>query len=287
MLYKVEGIVIRSMDYGEGNKIITIFTREIGKTAVLARGAKKLKSRHSAASQLFTYAEYTFYASSRGQMGTLQQEEIISTHHRLRENLSMAAYASYLAEMTDRMLPDGEASEAIFTQLLAAFAAIEQDKDAQVIAHLFEMKMLAWTGYMPELDVCAACGREMQISNDAPASGRGHLPRDGKTSVDAQISGSVEMDGGQEEKTVLSIRLGGILCAGCRKRDAAAIPVIGRTVKMLRLFRTLDLRRIGEISVKQETKEELKRCLRAFIDHHVGVQWKSRHFLDQMEKYQL
>ncbi len=61
MQYRVQGIVIRSMDYGEGNKIITLFTRELGKMSVVARGAKKVKSRYGSSAQLFTYGDYLFF----------------------------------------------------------------------------------------------------------------------------------------------------------------------------------------------------------------------------------
>lgn len=106
MQYRVQGIVIRGMDYGEGNKILTLFTREIGKVSVVARGAKKVKSRFGSAAQLFTYGDYLFFKS--GQLGTLNHAEIIEGFHPLREDLDQAAHASYLAELTDRMLGDQE-----------------------------------------------------------------------------------------------------------------------------------------------------------------------------------
>ncbi len=58
MFEKCEGIVIRTIDYGETNKIVTIFTREWGKVAAMARGAKKPSSRLSSVTQIFTYGVY-------------------------------------------------------------------------------------------------------------------------------------------------------------------------------------------------------------------------------------
>ncbi|MDQ0876910.1 DNA repair protein RecO [Paenibacillus sp. V4I3] len=63
MLRSVQGIVLRSMDYGEGNKIISLFTPELGKVGVMARGAKKVKSRHAAVTQLFTYGDFVFFTT--------------------------------------------------------------------------------------------------------------------------------------------------------------------------------------------------------------------------------
>lgn len=246
MLYNVEGIVLRAMDYGEAGKIVTLFTRELGKVGVMARGAKKLKSRHGAATQLFTYGRFQFFKG--GSLGNLSSAEIEKAHHRLREDLHLAAYAAYVVELVDRCTGEGERHEALFEQLLAALSALEEGKDPAVLAHILEMKALALSGYMPQLDVCVACGN------------------------------------GEGEPAV-SARLGGLLCARCRHQDREAIPVTAAALKVLRLFRQVDVRRLGRIELQDRTKEELKRCLRAFMDQHMDVRWKSRNFLDQLEKY--
>lgn len=254
MLYTVEGIVIRSIDYGEGNKIITLYTRELGKTALMVRGAKKPGSRHSAIAQLFTRGHYVYF-QSRGQMGTLNSGEIIDSHHGLRENLQMTGYASYLAEMTDRILGEQDASDFLFEQLRAALTAIEEGKDARMIAHIFEMRMLEVAGYAPALSACVSC---------------------------AAIYGEPSA-----EPWTVSVEMGGLLCPRCRQHDPRAIRTAPATIKLLRLFQRLDLRRLGKIEVKDSTREQLKQCIRSFFDTYVGGQWKSRHFLDHMEKFEL
>jgi DNA repair protein RecO (recombination protein O) len=247
MLHRVQGIVLRSMDYGEGNKIVTLYTQEIGKVGVMARGAKKVKSRLGAVTQLFTFGDFTFFKS--GQLGTLNQGEIIKPFHKLREDLYMSAFASYLAELADRLTGEEDASAFLFEQLKAGLEAIEDGKDMEIVAHLFELKMLAASGYAPELDACVICG-------EVPAAAFG-------------------------------VQTGGVLCARCKLKDQSALPLSEAAWKLLRLFKGLDLRRLGTIDVKPATKVELKTCLRAYMDVHVGIRWKSRSFLEQMEKYDL
>jgi DNA repair protein RecO (recombination protein O) len=246
MNFRAEGIVIRSMDYGEGHKIITLFTKDTGKISVMARGAKKLKSRHTSVSQLFTHGEYALFKSSG--MASLNQGEVIDSNHRLREDLHLAAYSAYLVEIVDRTMPDEEPNGMVFEQLKAGLTAIESGKDAMIVLHIMEMKMLALSGYLPQLDECVSCGSD-------------------------------------QGEMVLSVAQGGILCPDCRFRDAAAMPLSEGTLKLLRLFQRIDLRRLGSIEVKEQTKTQLKLAIRAFIDLHMDVRWKSRNFLDQMEKY--
>lgn len=246
MQYRVQGIVIRSMDYGEGNKIITLFTREQGKLSVVARGAKKVKSRYGSSAQLFTYGDYLFFKS--GQLGTLNHAEIIEAFHKIREDLHKAAHASYLAELTDKMMGDQEGQPFLFEQLKASLQAIQEDKDLHIIVHLYEMKMLMHAGYTPELEQCVVC-RE------------------------------------KSEPAAISIGMGGVLCERCRLRDPEAIHLMPGVYKLLRLFMQLDARRLGQIDVKPQTKQLLKQIMRAYLDTHAGVKLKSRDFLDQMDKY--
>ncbi|WP_424766222.1 DNA repair protein RecO [Paenibacillus sp. sgz302251] len=245
MLYRVEGIVIRSMDYGEGNKIVTLLTKSNGKAGVLIRGAKKVKSKHSSLAQPFTYGEFVYFRSSG--LGTLNHGEIIESHHHLREQLDMAAYASYAAELTDRSTQDDEATGFHFEQLQSCLSALEQGKDAQIVIHLYEMRILDLSGYAPELDECVSC---------------------------SNVVGPFK----------LSAYAGGILCARCTGKDPSALPLGDGAYKLLKLFRRLDMRRLGAISVKAETKTELKACMRKLIDTHLGFQLKSRSFLDQLDK---
>ncbi|GKU79707.1 DNA repair protein RecO [Paenibacillus sp. L3-i20] len=246
MLYRVEGIVIRSMDYGENNKIVTLLTKTNGKAGVLIRGAKKVKSRHSSLAQPFTYGEYQYFRGTTG-LGTLNHGEIIESHHDLRSQLDLSAYASYAAELTDRTIQDDEPTGFHFEQLKACFAAMKDGKDAQIVSHLFEMRILDLSGYAPELDECVNCGNRVGPFR-------------------------------------LSAYAGGIFCTRCTSRDSAALPISEGVHKLLRLFRGMDMRRLGSIALKDETKAELKLCMRALMDTQLGIVLKSRNFLDQLDK---
>lgn len=248
MLYRLEGIVIRSMDYGEGNKIITLCTESGGKIGVLVRGAKKPKSRHTGLTQVFTHGEYVFFRNQG--LGTLNQGEIIESHHLLREDIVKAAYASYACELLDRVLQDEETGSFWFKQLKACLTALNEDKDPAVIISLYEMKILQSAGYAPELTTCISCGRERP-----------------------------------DEEYFISPGLGGTLCRACKHFDPPALSISPRALKLLRLFALVDLQRLGNVSVRDETKLEIKKIMRAFMDQQLGLNLKSRNFLDQMDKY--
>lgn len=246
MLYRVEGIVIRSTDYGEGNKIVTLLTETHGKQGIVIRGARKPKSRYGALAQLFTYGDYAFYKS--GSLGTLNSGEVIESYRELREGLEGPAYAAYAAELTDRAVGEEDAGAYLFRQLSACLAGLAEGKDPEVVIRIYELKIAIAAGYRPVLRECASCGRDERAF---------------RFSADA----------------------GGALCPQCRHRDPGALLLDERVWKLLQLFADLDLTRLGAISVKDDTKRQLRDVLRRWHDTHLGMNLKSRSFLDQLEKH--
>lgn len=246
MLYRVEGIVIRSVDYGECNKIITLLTPSYGKQGIVVRGAKKPKSRFGALAQLFTYGDYSYYRA--GSLGTLNSAELLESYRELREGLEGPAYAAYAAELTDRAINDDETAAYLFHQLKACLSALAEGKDPQIVLRAYEMKIVSAAGYAPALEECVNCGREAGPFRFSPLAG-------------------------------------GALCPSCRHRDSAALELEDGVWKLLRVFMALDMRRLGNIAVKDNTKRQLQLAMRRWMDAHLALNLKSRHFLDQLEKY--
>lgn len=244
MLQKCEGIVIRSTDYGETNKIITLYTRELGKVGVMARGAKKPNSRLTSITQLFTYGTFLFQKSSG--LGSLQQGETIHSLRSIREDIFQTAYASYIAELLDKSTENHERNPFLFELLLQTFTYLDEEVDPDILLHIFEMKILPVLGLRPQLDCCTNCGQK---------DGTFHF----------------------------SIREGGFLCHRCFEIDPYRLQIAPTTVKLLRLFFYFDLNRLGNISVKQETKNELKLVIDAYYHEYSGLTIKSKRFLDQLD----
>lgn len=246
MLGRVEGVVIRSMDYGEGHRIIVLLTRQTGKISLMARGAKKTKSRYGSVTQLFTHGEYTFY-SGRG-LGNLRHVEVINSYHAIQQDIVKAAYAAYMAEMTDRMIEDKEAGERLFLQLLAGLDGITEEKDADIILSIFKLFMLRYTGYSPSLDRCVNCENDDQLVG-------------------------------------FYARSGGVLCTECVSFGKSIIPLTPKSLFMIQRLNQLDLSRIGSINISAETKKTIMEMTSSMMDEYVPVNWRSRPVLEQLKKF--
>lgn len=246
MFQKCEGIVIRTTDYGETNKIVTLYTRELGKVGAMARGAKKPNSRLSSITQLFTHGHFLIQRGSG--LGSLQQGEIISSMRSIGEDIFLTAYASYIVELTDKCTEEKKPNPFRFELLLQTLHYMNEGYDPDIMMNIYEMKMLNVLGLYPILDQCSVCG-----------------------STDGHFS--------------FSIREGGFICYRCLDQDPYHLKVTPAALRLLRLFYYFDLSRLGSISVKDETKAELKKVISAYYDEYSGLHLKSKKFLQSMAQF--
>ncbi len=246
MLQKCEGIVIRSTAYGESNKVVTLYTRELGKVGVMARGAKKPNSRLSAITQLFTHGYFLVQIGSG--LGSLQQGEIISSLRSIREDIFLTAYSSYIVELTDKSTEDRKINPYLFELLYQTLHYINEGYDPDVLMNIYELKILNVLGLYPTLNQCSVCGHT-----------DGHF--------------------------AFSIREGGILCHRCLNKDPYHLKLSPAAVKLLRIFYYFDLSRLGTISIKEETKAELRKVIWTYYDEYSGLHLKSKKFLDSIKQF--
>ncbi|MFB4164889.1 DNA repair protein RecO [Alteribacillus sp. JSM 102045] len=248
MLEKAEGIVLRTIAYGETNLILRLYTREAGKISVMARGAKKPKNRLSAAAQPFVYGMYLYYKASG--MSTLNQGDSIDSFRLIRNDIVKTSYASYMAEMLDKLTEEKERNPYLFELFLQLLQKMNDDNDPEVLTRIFETKMTAQAGIKPELDRCVWCKRT-------------------------------------EGTFSFSVKEAGFLCEVCKTIDEYRLDIQPKTVQLLRTFFYMDIQRLGEISLKKKTKDEIKQVLDTYYNEYSGVTLKSKRFLEQMEKWDL
>lgn len=244
MLQKVEGIVIRTGDYGETHKIVTLFTRELGKIAVMARGAKKPKSRMAAIAQPFVYASFLVQKGSN--MGTLQQGEVLQSLRSIREDIVKTAYASYICELTDKLVEQNHPDPFLFEQLLQTLIWMNEDKDLDILLLMYELKMFKKGGFAPHLRNCVNCGRT-------------------------------------DDRYAFSVVEGGLLCRRCQYMDTDSYILAQNLVKLLQVCLEVDVTRVGNITVKTENKVLLRQLIDQYYDRYGGYFLKSKRFLKQLD----
>ncbi|XIF19735.1 MAG: DNA repair protein RecO [Acetilactobacillus jinshanensis] len=243
------GILLYRKHYGEHSMLIKFMTAECGKKMFLVRGATRNRFKLKADILPFTYGVYTGSIAYHG-LSYLKSAE--STHHYLRiiNNINLNAYATYIMGLIDAAFPDGHPSITWFNKLYYGLRLINQGLDPEIITNIFEIQLLSVFGVAPDLKGCAVCGRQ-----DFP------------------------MD--------YSDKYGGLLCIKHWDLDPHRSHLDTKTVGYLRLLSKVPLKKIGQIHVNRRTKFQLRRLLDDIYDNSVGLRFKSKRFLDQMQRFKI
>lgn len=157
MYQTVRGLTIRSVDYKEADKILTVLTDCRGCLTVKVRGVRRKGSRLKAAAQLFTFSQMTLYEQN-GRC-TLHEAEILQQFPGLQTDLTALSLASYIAEVLSTEAEDAPGSPDIQRLALNCLYALSNGLSTPaVIKAAFELRYMALAGYEPDLTACAVCG---------------------------------------------------------------------------------------------------------------------------------
>ena len=190
---RVHAIVLRHADWGEADRLVTLFTREQGKLRAVAKGARKITSRKAGHLEPFTHVKLQL---ARGRsLFIVTQADTIDAFLSLRETLVMTGTASYVVELLDRFVYEDEgANPTLFRLLSDTLKRLSTGEDIWLAVRYYEMRLLDFLGFRPQLVECANCGREIKAEDQffsfssggviCPRCGRG-LPNLTAISVDA------------------------------------------------------------------------------------------------------
>lgn len=152
--YKTEAILLAVRDFGDADRMVTLFSREFGKLTVVAYGARRPKSSLSGTVQPFIYADISL--TSGKNLDSIRQCDIRQPNREVREDLIPMAYANFLAELVVELWPEREAEPAVFDLLLAAFKTLPV-RNPRITTLAAAWQLLALAGFRPEQNQCVSC----------------------------------------------------------------------------------------------------------------------------------
>lgn len=153
---RCEAIVLRYIDYGESDRILTLLTREYGRIKGFARAGRNSRKRFGATLEPFTRALF-YWRTGKGSLLTLQEAELIDPHFGLRRDLQILTVASYGVELTELLVEEGQEAGLIYELLASFLVFIEQGGDLTTARLLLELRLVYLLGYMPHLLHCSEC----------------------------------------------------------------------------------------------------------------------------------
>lgn len=251
-LSKTEGLVVRTRNLGEADKIITLITRQRGKLDAVARGSRRVRSRLLAVSQPFAHGSYLLFLNDRS-LHTLSQGELIQPFRHLRENLTCLAYASYLAELADMLLPEEEPDEEIYETVLHGFSLLEQGTiNPSLIARWYELHMLDLVGFRPELATCTSCHEQLALQGGVNGLG-------------------------------FSIPGGGVLCPKCATSDGTSITLNGAAWQTMRYLLSAPADKLVTFHPQDDVLSTVANIITAYIEFRLERRLNALVFLHSVE----
>jgi len=252
-LYKTDAIVIRSLNYGESDKIITLFTRDFGKIKGIAKGARRSKKRFQNALGLFSHLRLVFF--DREGMGLMRVEssDILHSFPKIREDLKKIFYGNYYLELINEMAGERESNLEAFDLLLSFLHTLDGAEPQEEQLRMFEIRMLSIFGYRPNLKRCSLCKRDREDLQESPS-------------------------------VFFSPEKGTLVCGRCSKALNRLIPLSLGTARLIEKISQTELTKIHRLRFTLQALSESRELLPRFITYQLGKELKSlRAIRDNLE----
>jgi DNA repair protein RecO (recombination protein O) len=169
---KTEGIVLRSLRYGEADRILHLYTPDRGRVSAIAKGVRRARSRFGGRLEPFFRLQLVLY-EGRSELLTVTSAATVAAHPRLREDAAALDGAGRACEAVARVFDDGDPHAGVFHLLANELALLDREpaRAGRANALAFRLKLLLAAGFAPQLAACASCGEHEHLSGFSGAAG--------------------------------------------------------------------------------------------------------------------
>jgi DNA repair protein RecO (recombination protein O) len=167
---QTEAIVLRLTDYGEADRIVSLFTLEQGRISGIARGAKRSRKRFGGALESFAHLRLQLHLGAG--LPTLVSADILSIFPGVRAELAKIGCAAYACELVERLTPEAEPNPRLFRLLFCYLERLDLAPTSPSDRRFFAINLLKILGYQPDLEVRGLSGQTAELLARAMATGR-------------------------------------------------------------------------------------------------------------------
>jgi len=251
--YTTPALVLKRIDYGDHDLIISLFTLDRGKVSVIAKAAKKSVKRFGGILELFTALEAVIKPGRGKGLPILQEAVLLQPFTNIRSDVIKTAYASYWSELVNTWMEEYDRQDMIFRLLTQVLEALDQGRFGnRALSFLFQIRFMALSGLAPNLARCSRCG--------------------------------LDMAGLGSRKIYFSLAGGGIVCGNCGARGDRRAALSRGTLKQLAWIQLGSLDKALRLQFSEQALAEGLALCEAFVPYHLGKEPKSLRFLRQMRQ---
>jgi DNA repair protein RecO (recombination protein O) len=240
---KTEAVVLRSIRFGEADRVLHLYTLDRGRVGAVAKGVRKTTSRFGARLEPLSHVEVMLHQGS-GELHTVTGVHLVRPHRGAREDFYRLSVGLIGAEAMLRLFSEQEANERAFTALTRFLDLLDEAPHANErpaldpLALSFQLKLLWLSGYLPHLTSCAECG-----------------------AADAALVG-------------YSPRAGGAVCGGCAAQ-AEALALSPGGIRAVEALLTSPLADANAIGMNERSARDALRLVQASYEFHGGFRLRT------------
>jgi DNA repair protein RecO (recombination protein O) len=247
-ILKVKGLVIKEINVGESDKIVTLLTIKNGKLQASARSARRPGNKLSAGVQLFCYSDFVLFKGKS--MYSINQCQVIESFYGIRSSIENLAYANYFIELASIVTEEDHSNKSLLRLVLnTIYLLANSQKAPELLKAVYELRLMCIIGYAPNLLGCTTCG---ELCDEVYFSGED----------------------------------GGIICCKCSLNEPS-IPKKSLTEATLLTMRHIiysELNKLFSFEISQEVLNQLSSITEAYTKTHIGQQFKSLEYLNKITK---
>ncbi len=245
---RTEALILRSVDFGESDRILHLLVPDVGRLPVIAKGARRSVRRFSGTLDLFSHIQIQIEQRRTASLARLDQADLIEPFTSLRTETARFALGCYLLELFDRLAPEGGIradTRRLFAFALGALRTLATRTPGSRLTTLLQLRALDVLGLRPELTHCVRCG--------TPPGNRGLV--------------------------AFQVADGGVVCDPCAAGMDGLLRVQPGTLRMLEQGLRFDLERLDRLAMAGQRLEEARRLIERFQRFHIGIELRSERFL--------
>lgn len=244
-LIKTQGIVLKHINLGESDKIITILTDKLGKIDVVVHGAKSHKSKFMASTQPFCYGEYVLFKGKS--LFTLSQSNINESFQSILMDFDKLINGSYFLELIDNLTEKEVKNVSLLALLLKTlYIMTHDDVDLDMLKLTVEFKAISISGYLPQIKNCLKCQREL-------------------------------------EEGYFSVHNGGMVCISCGKTNQYDFKVDNAAIKFFQILKNIKLEDLNKFKYDKKIVEYIKIIMKNYIMYYCDKEFKSLQVINSLK----
>lgn len=235
-LIKLRGIIIKQSDFGEANKVLTIFTEEKGIIKASIYGAKSIKNKKSGLSQVLTYGDFLINDTGK-EMMTIQSIEPIEYFFPIGEDIQKLSLCIYFADVIYSLINTNSPDENMLKLLLNCIYALSyKENDLEKVRAVFELRVISYAGFMPNLYTCTRCRSSENI-------------------------------------IAFSVKNGGIVCDGCA--DMEDYPVNADVYHAIKYILTAEEKKMLSFKITDDVLKNVSQIAENYVKNYAEKEFSS------------